>query len=490
METTTQSSMADADMSITASLAPAATSPPSSSSRRSVPPAGPKLRDSCHACASSKVKCHKEKPTCSRCSKRGIACEYFATRRGGRPNHDRRPTMSTNDAGNSTIMVKQNIAAMNSWFASNSMQSAGFVVSPIAPHPGPSPGATPDTSSANFLPDVCPVDPGLGSLSLGFADLGTTDFDSFFASPISLSDTDFLNQGDFFSSIESASVGNNVQSNATTLLDTFSFMEESLSAPMSISTPRSPPNSLASPMYTENSSDRNGSYKKDLSVPSLPDFESSSSGCCLVKALGLMRGLFPNSSTACSSITSSPRHDSSGSESVPPPPNVQTVITQNRQTVEAIASILRCSCSRDGCLLSILTLAVFKMLRWYAAAAGRSQAAATLAEKVLQTPTKVGSYCLEGEHSAHMAAKLVLSELHRVQRLVNMLSERLKVYSAAASDPSSGNDAAAGSASRGGSETNHPPPFSAAIFDQLGVDLKKQLKALSQDLVEGLRKEC
>ncbi|KAF2468603.1 uncharacterized protein BDR25DRAFT_316063 [Lindgomyces ingoldianus] len=29
----------------------------------------PKLRDSCDACASSKVKCHKEKPTCSRCAK-------------------------------------------------------------------------------------------------------------------------------------------------------------------------------------------------------------------------------------------------------------------------------------------------------------------------------------------------------------------------------------------------------------------------------------
>lgn len=40
-----------------------------------------KLRDSCHACASSKVKCHKEKPTCSRCRKRGITCEYFAHRR-------------------------------------------------------------------------------------------------------------------------------------------------------------------------------------------------------------------------------------------------------------------------------------------------------------------------------------------------------------------------------------------------------------------------
>ncbi|RYP72747.1 hypothetical protein DL770_007924 [Monosporascus sp. CRB-9-2] len=229
METAAQSPLADADMSIAAALAPAAASAPTtSSSRRSAPPAGPKLRDSCHACASSKVKCHKEKPTCSRCSKRGITCEYFVIRRGGRTNHERRSTISSSDAGSSTITVKQNIPALSGWFASNSMLSIDFAVSPMVPHP--SPGPTPSTSSANFLPDVCPVDPALGSLSRGLTDLNTTDIDKFFASPISLSDTDFLNQSDFFSGIDSASTSSSGQGNATTLLDIFCFMDEFLSA--------------------------------------------------------------------------------------------------------------------------------------------------------------------------------------------------------------------------------------------------------------------
>jgi hypothetical protein len=43
-----------------------------------------KLRHSCDACALSKVKCQKQKPTCSRCQRRGVACHYLAIKRSGR----------------------------------------------------------------------------------------------------------------------------------------------------------------------------------------------------------------------------------------------------------------------------------------------------------------------------------------------------------------------------------------------------------------------
>lgn len=46
--------------------------------------AAQRLRDSCHACAASKVKCSKDKPTCVRCTRRGTTCQYFATKRPGR----------------------------------------------------------------------------------------------------------------------------------------------------------------------------------------------------------------------------------------------------------------------------------------------------------------------------------------------------------------------------------------------------------------------
>lgn len=53
-------------------------------------PSGPKLKDSCDMCSSSKVKCNKEKPTCSRCRKLGYPCFYSPARRIGRPHPSRR----------------------------------------------------------------------------------------------------------------------------------------------------------------------------------------------------------------------------------------------------------------------------------------------------------------------------------------------------------------------------------------------------------------
>ncbi|KAF3763005.1 hypothetical protein M406DRAFT_261797, partial [Cryphonectria parasitica EP155] len=60
---------------------PSFSSSPSSSSSLHKAPALPKLRDSCRSCATAKLKCSKEKPTCARCAKRGRLCEYLVSRR-------------------------------------------------------------------------------------------------------------------------------------------------------------------------------------------------------------------------------------------------------------------------------------------------------------------------------------------------------------------------------------------------------------------------
>lgn len=49
-----------------------------------VRPAGQKLRDCCQSCARSKVRCTKEKPSCSRCETKGIPCRYLQSKRPGR----------------------------------------------------------------------------------------------------------------------------------------------------------------------------------------------------------------------------------------------------------------------------------------------------------------------------------------------------------------------------------------------------------------------
>ncbi|EAU31626.1 predicted protein [Aspergillus terreus NIH2624] len=72
---------------------------------------GHKLRGSCHACAASKVRCSKEKPTCSRCSKRGTTCEYLITKRPGRKQLNNRSTAkeSSNTTRTSLATVPQGL---------------------------------------------------------------------------------------------------------------------------------------------------------------------------------------------------------------------------------------------------------------------------------------------------------------------------------------------------------------------------------------------
>ncbi|KAF9880616.1 hypothetical protein CkaCkLH20_01658 [Colletotrichum karsti] len=48
-----------------------------------------RFRESCKACADSKIKCSKEKPRCTRCTQRGIACEYLAVQKTGRKSRPR-----------------------------------------------------------------------------------------------------------------------------------------------------------------------------------------------------------------------------------------------------------------------------------------------------------------------------------------------------------------------------------------------------------------
>lgn len=44
-----------------------------------------KLRSSCNACGSAKVKCDREQPSCHRCRGLGVACTYGTSRKSGRP---------------------------------------------------------------------------------------------------------------------------------------------------------------------------------------------------------------------------------------------------------------------------------------------------------------------------------------------------------------------------------------------------------------------
>jgi hypothetical protein len=80
-----------------------------------------------------------------------------------------------------------------------------------------------------------------------------------------------------------------------------------------------------------------------------------------------------------------------------------------------------------------------------------------------------------------MAAQRVLSELHRVQRLVNALAERLEsVRVRAAGFSGVGFGSGVGAA--------RTPPFSVPTFCLLEEDLRKRLRVLSSETIDVLRR--
>ena len=442
--------------------------------RRSTIPAAPKLRDSCHTCAASKVKCDKEKPSCARCTKRGLACEYCVTKRASRRHGARQ-------------CHPQDVTQAPRLSSSYSSSETGVATSPdltLSSH------SSPWHHTSNH-PDVVPslLSPA-DSASLSTLPTFSADFDDFFASPISFPPSDsFTSEIQSqphldFAGVNSSSLDSDGTAALITPEDMFSVMDEAASDFPTLSKPRSPPNSRASP-----SSD----------AQNFQDFRSESRCCCLIRALGLFEQLFQNSSTACTG----PRCH--GFENATcQPPTIKSVVAENEQTIETISNMLQCPCAQDGYLLAIMSLIVFKVLGSYAAAARETPAtdgglnppmshrnvqrhSSWHSKQGPQFPIVVGSYCIDGDDQGRMAAQLILSELHRVQRLVNLLSQRLKGHG-----KRNGETGTPGSADndqdRVVSDGQRIPPFSSPMLDQLEADLRKRLRALSLEIVGMLRR--
>lgn len=257
-------------------------------------------------------------------------------------------------------------------------------------------------------------------------------------------------------------------------------------------------------------------------VENVPALWPETACCCLITTLGFLKELFPDASKA---YTQPYERRTSVSDAESPFPTIQSVIAQNERIVEAMESILECSCSQqDGYLLSVLSLVLFKILDWYAAAGRAAPTVTTTAacydsySKLHRTPPHnpccdiqrlsrsssshfvAGNLCVEGEDSGRVAAQMVLSELHRAQRLVNKLSARFNEIRIGSAAAAGGAEAAAAAAApapstsstsdginmlRGGKTTW---PFSTAMFDQLEADLRKRLRTVSLVIVDTIRR--
>lgn len=292
-----------------------------------------------------------------------------------------------------------------------------------------------------------------------------TGLDEFFNSPISfstdLSDVNIIGAADLFST----AIDSNSNSSKS-LSDAFPAFDDTVSEFLAQSTPPNP-------------------TIPTKEVHNHQEVCTAESPCsCLVQALGFMKQLCPLPSNA---YTTWATQDLDKTSAVP---TIQAVITRNEATIEAVSTMLKCSCSQDGYLLSVMSLIIFKVLGWYASIARKTpnlhgaQACYSPFEPALNKPSIVGNYCcLDGADSDRMAAQLVLTELHRVRRLVDQLSSKLKVQAAA-------KKGRGGLGMPEGTDLDNEMalPLSAVMYDQLDSDLRNRLRALSCEMLDRLRR--
>jgi hypothetical protein len=448
-----------------------------------------KLRDSCTACASSKVKCTKEKPTCSRCAKRGTTCDYLATKRPGRkqPPH---PFDPTNTPPN-----------INPTHAFDTF-SWSTTLSGTTPTSSASPTAVPQplTNRDSILPASSDLFHGLLDTSL-FSDLDpmSNDFSDFFAPSVSFPllpdppDTDLLNtpltifgdQNGNNNTIHNTnrstnhntnqngiSNNNNNNSSKDTVEDTiYLFGSESPSRTqrghLPVAPPAQPPAPSAYP--TPRSSLTAPSIRPSTTRPTEHNKESNNGTppcTCLTRTLDLLKLLVARNVSPQASSCDLAVEDQLAT--------VGAVNALNKRTIDALTRILQCACSTDTYLLTIASLVVFRMLNGYAQVAHDTAAAHNVDD--------------DGEDLGRVAAQLVLGELHLVQGLVNQLALRLR---ACVSRRPSRQDKF-GFLNESPSPTrasDTSPDFFYPMLDQLEPELRSRIRSLSFEVIALLQRD-
>ncbi|KAJ5546952.1 hypothetical protein N7494_004537 [Penicillium frequentans] len=356
------------------------------------PPAddSPKLRGSCQACAVSKVRCSKEKPTCARCRRRSTTCEYFITKRPGRKQQEK---ASAPVPTNTTPHLLPELDC-------------------------PATRTLPDQQPPSVQDDTSPSDSDTFSNLFHQTDTSlssaittwSTEFDDYLA-PFSICESvalDALDPGPL-----DPTVGQQMDSSRSSVSGSNSAMppEDTISlfgrpVPM-------PSSKVLFPTDTRNQ-DRQQS----------PSFNSPCS--CLPRALDLLKQL------AATDLIAGVQTDQSHSKGAAQ--SLDATIATNQQTMETLEGILQCSCSQDSYLLAIVSLIIFKSFDRYAAAASAKKRQAQSQRLTLSSVGVDGDFMGEDDLDSHMAAaQRVLGELHRVQQCMARLSPRLQACGSTAS---------------------------------------------------------
>lgn len=459
-----------------------------------------KLRDSCQACAMSKVKCPKEKPTCSRCESRGLACQYIFTRRPGRrrDTNRRQPNAAVSTKSTSSIDTENGLPVEKDTIQALQPSVGACFLSPSITPPAANNyfDMSPQTLSIPESPR--PDHVFATEASDVFSVLGETNMFSALA--------DFGSDGndvDFMMSAMDSPFGMQVM-DSHAMTEVHHDIGSLLIPPQEINVDL-PSSDISSSIGLMSPPARVNSFAPDIQVLAAGKSEvtraTDTSSCrCLTQSLDLLKKLSAQpafqtdlSDSGSQSLSSALTYGSSHS-----------VLTENKQSIEAVSERLTCTaCEGDNFLLAILSMTVLKILERYAAAARAQSSGARPNDSEGEKASRLANSILASSKDQMMvlsrtyntprnrgrkAAQLVLSELHRVQRLVNQLSPKLRRPKEAerrSLEPDLelwGRQNMSRGYGRGSAS-----PFSATTLGQMETDVRKSLSALSSEIINGLR---
>lgn len=417
------------------------------------PPArtvGQKVRDCCQSCGKSKVRCTKEKPSCSRCETKGIPCRYLQSRRPGRipgsgarrlnpamhsttdrsmsragadasslttpPPRDNngiphRPTGDTTDDAattslSPTLTALDNTAPDDIRFRADPLFEAYYGAADALGSNVSSDLDLEGDSNVPFIWDDCLGvlanidDPMYASLmdwdttkNALTADLGS----------VAQSPTNWLPMASHAPSASIMSTETSSQASPFTLPSSSSSasLVSSSSDPVSLSTRNTSP--AATSIGRRQPTFNHSAPVLDQSLKT-----STSSSCsCLDKALDLLK-----------EVNKDPCPDPSETGCA----TTQTILAKNKEYIQATLVTLACvSCMEDRLLIMISLLITMKILPRYASAAALTGSPTSPSDEARGISRHDNASL-----STRQAKQQVLRELHLVQRLISQLSSRLK----------------------------------------------------------------
>jgi hypothetical protein len=383
-----------------------------------------KLRESCISCSRSKVKCDKQKPTCGRCVCRGLPCEFMVSRRTGRTR-----VIGVEKPPSSTAR-----AALDQ--ATTCQPPADLLASPIATSNG---AITSGQAQARCSADSCS-----GLHHYLPATIPRTPANTVRSSPHCTHLLSPPDDTDLWTSILSPDATNTSHISSLLSLGTDMAQLNALSPShlndldtMGCELPfhGSEMLSLTNPLFT---SLMEGMETCDSLLNTAPPMQPRS--CCFVTCLDLLRGRFLNAHVGC---------EQSNQDGLTKVCTIESVIEDNKQTLETVQAVLECQCGNDGYVISLVCLIVIRVLGWYIAVArdppgypqdkafsstssegsdpdSRRPSVSSYEEQILSLPPLIGSCFVDSLQQSRMAAQLVLGELYRVQQVVSLVGCRLE----------------------------------------------------------------